>query len=222
MGPRSGRLGAVLAAFALAGLLACSHHVHQPTDTLERFTAALRKGDHAAAYALTSESFRARVGLDEFRRQIERRPGDPTLLAGAESALAAGPTRAEIRFPGDAAMTFVIEGGVWRIEALPAEPWSQATPAAALKTLLMAVKARRFDVVRDLAPESTRTQLREADLAAFWLDHEGAERLALLEKLVAQAASRMIEDGETAHLPYGDGAEARFVRQAGTWRVESL
>ena len=99
----------LLAGLLFASWLGCSHAPPRPADTLRAFVAALRRGDDAAAYRLTTQAFRSRVSQDEWKRRLGSADDRKRLITQAERALAGAPARAEIAFSEDAAMAFVAD-----------------------------------------------------------------------------------------------------------------
>jgi hypothetical protein len=210
---------AVLA--ALSG--ACAARAGGPGETLAAFGAALEGKDYDAAYALTSAAFRARVPASAFRAELEEGGADTQALGQklrAETARRS--TRVELDVDPGRTVSLVEEGGAWRVDGPSFEPWGQRTPRAALSSFVRALEARRFDVVLRLAPVQRRAGLSVEALRAGWDGERKAENAQLLARLRASLGAPIVETGDEARMPYGEGAEVRFVREDGLWKIEDL
>jgi hypothetical protein len=215
--------GGTAGAFGLAlGLLACGHGAAQPSDALVAYAAALERGDHRAAYELLSESYRRRVGYAEFSRRLSAVRADVAAGAGAlrEGAARAG-QRVEVPLPGDERLGLVREAGVWRLQEPPFEVFSQDSPRAALRAFVRAAESARYDVLLQLAPARYRAELTEAKLRAHWEGPAAEQTRALVSSLRLALEGRIVEEGDEAFLLYGNGRQARFLREDGLWRLES-
>src|SRR5579863_1202258 len=95
----------VALALLLAPLMACAWtSAKGPAVTLAALGDALEKKDYAAAYALTSSDFKARVPLATFRTELEE--GGAETLALGQRLRAAGqtsPPRVEVSLAPDEA-----------------------------------------------------------------------------------------------------------------------
>jgi hypothetical protein len=202
---------------------ACAQKAPGPSETLAAFGAAVERKDFPAAYALTSAEYRARVPLAAFRSQLEAGGAD-TQAAGRNlrEEAARGKLRVEVDLdldPGER-LVLVEEGGAWRVDRHALEPWSQATPRAALRSFVRALEQRRYDVVLRLCPNRQRASLSVDTLRAAW---EGAERdgnARLLAQLRAAIRAPIVEAGDEARMPYGERAEVLFVKEDGRWKIE--
>jgi hypothetical protein len=211
-----------LAAFALVVALGCAQPAAGPGSTLSALGAALERKDWSAAYALTSEDFRARVPLAAFRAELEEEGASTQALARRlRAAGEAAPARVTVELAPGEPLGLIDEGGRWRV-ADPAlfEPWSQKTPRAALRSFVRALEGRRYDIVLRLCPMSRRAGLSAEALRAYWEGEHKAENAALLARLREALGAPIVEVGDEARLPYGPGHEARLVREDGAWKVE--
>jgi hypothetical protein len=220
---RAPRAGAATVVFAgLIALAACTRTGAGPDATLSALGAALERKDLAAAYALTSADFRARVPFAAFRAELED--------SGAAAAALAGRLRAEgqrdrprvtIDLGGGEPVRLVAEGGRWLVDEPELfDPWSQRTPRAALRSFVTALEQRRYDVVLRLCPRRRRASLTPEALRAYWEGEHKAENAALLARLREALAAPMVELGDEARMPYGAGSEAHLVREDGVWKIE--
>jgi hypothetical protein len=213
--------GARVATLAACLVAACAHRAAGPADTLAAFGAAIERGDVAAAYALTSAEYRARVPLPAFKLQLEE--GGASTYETARSlrdGRLAGPPRAEVDVASGETLTLVQQDGAWRVDGHPLEPWSQRTPRAALRTFVRAVEARRYDVVLRLVPTRHRSGVTVETLRLFWEGASAAQNAQLVARLRAALEAPIVEVGDEAAMPYGERGEARLVREDGLWKIE--
>jgi hypothetical protein len=213
-GPATALLGLVLAACAARGA--------SPPNAILAYAAAVERRDYAGAYGLMSSAFRQRVPLADFRRQLEQDTAelgaDVRALRGSADRWAG---RVEVALPGDDRVALVREGGSWRLEDRPLDPYGQNTPRAALRAFVRAVEARRYDVLMRLAPVRFRGGLSTAKLRAFWEGDQAGPNRPLLRELRLNLTSPIFEEGDEAFMTYGSNRQVRFVREEGSWCIES-
>jgi hypothetical protein len=215
----------LLVALGVCGLVhaGCAHQVEAPSATLGAFGAAMARGDYRAAYALTSDAYRARTSYDAFAAGLAADPAGAK--AFGQRAVAAAPLvapRVEIPLELGDTVPLVLEHGRWRVDGPAFDPWSQQTPRAALRTLVRAFEGRRYDVVFRLAPRRYRAGLTAEKLRRYWESERRDDLPALLGRLRAALSAPIAESGDEAHLPLGPAHEVRFVREDGLWRVDDL
>jgi hypothetical protein len=216
--------GTRAALLAALGAAACARQAPGPADTLTAFGAAIERKDYTGAYELTSKDFRARVPLAAFRAGLEDGGGETQGL-GKQLRAEAGkrPLRIEVELDLGQPLSVVEEGGAWRIDGAPYEPWSQRTPRAALRSFVRALEQKRYDVVLRLAPSRHRAGLTVDSLRAYWEGSStdaSSENAALLARLRAAIRAPIVETGDEAHMPYAERAEVLFVREDGAWKIE--
>jgi hypothetical protein len=200
----------------------CSHRAAAPAGAINAYAGAVQRKDYAAAYALMTANFRERVSLAEFKKQLERDAAELAADARAlsESADSWG-ERVVVNLPGDERVSLLHEGGGWRLENPPLDPYGQGTPRAALRSFVRAVENRRYDVLVRLAPARFRATITPEKLRAFWEGTPGGPNRTFLRELRLNLGARIAEEGEEAFMTYGSGRQVRFVREEGLWRVES-
>jgi hypothetical protein len=207
---------------ALLAFGGCARPAGGPADTLASFGAALERKDYAAAYALTSADFRARMPLPVFRAELE--DGGPDTLALARRLRAEGERRSlrvTVELPPGESVSLVADGGRWLIdEPTFVEAWGQKTPRAALRSFVRALEQRRYDIVLRLCPARRRAGLTVAMLKDEWEGERKAENADRLARLRAAVGAPIVEVGDEARMPYGTDAEARLVREDGAWKIE--
>jgi hypothetical protein len=199
----------------------CAHPAAAPADTLSRFGAAVERKDYAAAYALTSAAYRARVSPGDFRAQIEGGGAEAQELARRWRD---APSRAPLRIPvdddGGGETALVFEAGAWRVDGRPFDLYGQRTPRAALRAFVLAIERQRYDVVLRLVPNRYRPGVDAEKLRGYWEGERKAENQKLLQQLKASIGAPIVETGDEARMPYGEGAEVRFLREDGLWKIE--
>lgn len=216
--------GAHRLAPALSGVLlalACAAHQGEgPAATVQEFGRALARGDARSAYALTSADFQKRTPYEVFATRLGPNAGD-TAAFGKRLVDQAPriPPRVDVQIAQGDSLSLVLEGGRWRIDGPPPEPWSQRTPRAALRTFVRALGERRYDVVLRLAPRRHQLDLTADKLRQYWEAH-AEETRALLARLQRALAAPIVESGDEAHMPYGPDQEVVLVREDGLWRIE--
>ncbi|HVZ74216.1 MAG TPA: hypothetical protein VHJ20_17675 [Polyangia bacterium] len=205
-------------AAAILFVLGCASRGAGPSATAAAFGAAVERGDAAAAYALTSADYRARVPLATFAAELQ---DGGAAMRDAGRALREGrsPPRAEVDLGHGEALGLVEEGGAWRVDG-PLEPWSQRTPRAALRTFVRALEAKRYDVVLRLVPARARPGVTVESLRLYWEGPSAADNAQLVSRLRAALGSPIVEEGAAARMPYGERDEARLVREDGLWKIE--
>jgi hypothetical protein len=203
-------------------LTACAQRAAAPGGAIEAYAAAVERKDWSAAYGLMSSSYRQHVSLADFRRTMERDAGE---LAADARALRDSADRwsgrAAVTLPGEERVSLAREGGGWRLDAPPLDPYGQASPRAALRAFVRAVENRRYDVLLRLVPARSRTSITVDKLRAFWEGPAAAQNRAFLRELRLNLYARIAEEGEEAFMTYGSGRQVRFVREEGLWRIES-
>jgi hypothetical protein len=219
---RVARALAAAVVVAVASLLGCARSVAGPGATLSALGAALERKDYAAAYALTTADFRARVPLAAFKAELDE-GGPATQALGQRLSAASESRRPRVTVelaPGEP-LGLVEEGGHWLVDDTAFfEPWSQKTPRAALRSFVRALEQRRYDIVLRLCPMRRRAGLSIEALRAFWEGDHKTENAALLQRLREALGAPIAEIGDEARLSYGTGSEARLVREDGVWKIE--
>lgn len=206
----------------LSLLAACAQRAAAPGGAIESYAAAIERKDYGAAYGLMSASYRQQVSLADFRKAMERDAGE---LAADAKALRESADRwsghATVALPGDERVSLTREGGGWRLDAPPLDPYGQGSPRAALRSFVRAVESKRYDVLLRLAPARFRASITADKLRAFWEGAASAQNRTFLRELRLNLYARIAEEGEEAFMTYGSGRQVRFVREEGLWRIES-
>lgn len=108
----------------------------------------------------------------------------------------------------------------WRFSEDPTDVYAQRTPRQALRALVRATRAERWDVLLKLAPRRYRLGLSEADLRVAWTEGEqGSALRAARDRLAAHLADPIAADADEAALDLGQGHVARLEREGDRWVV---
>jgi len=192
-----------------------------PESTVSAFSRALRDGRVDDAYSMMSESYRRRVGIDEFRRLFRDYPAEVQQTARALTERRGSPEEeATVEYGEGETMRLVRESGEWRVATDVVDFYDQSTPRAALRSFVRSMERRRYDVVLALIPEADREGMTEDRMRETW-EGEGREEVErLLANLRAALDNPIEEVGDRATMTYGDRFRVRFVREDGVWRIE--
>jgi hypothetical protein len=108
----------------------------------------------------------------------------------------------------------------WRFAEDPLDLYAQETPRQALRTLVMASRQARWDVLVRLAPQRYRVGLAPEDLERAWTEGESARELQAARDLLADHLwDPIVADAHDASLALGDGRVARLEREGARWVV---
>ncbi|MCA9704837.1 MAG: hypothetical protein KDK70_03175 [Myxococcales bacterium] len=210
-------------AVALASLLplalglACgprqSRALHDASRSLGR---AVAREDAQQVREHVVPGARAQVDVDAMTRSTDTRRSwakaldDPEQIR-PEATVFLGPEQ-------PVAVVWTDEG--WRFAEDPTDVYAHTTPRQALRALVRATRAGRWDVVLDLAPRRYRLGLSEEDLRVAWTEGEQSEALrAGRDRLAAHLSDPILADADEASLDMGQGHVARLEREGERWVV---
>ncbi len=211
----------------LVGALGCasSRAGENPDRVLSAYSAALREGRAADAYALLSDDAKKSIPFDSFQRILRENPDEVRALAAALDRRA-GPPRvtATVTAPDGQSVLMVYEAGAWRVDGSAIDLYSQSSPQAAVLAFVRAFENRRYDVLLRFVPDAEREGLDEQHLRKAW--EEGEQRVELERLTQAMRAAlptaRFEILGERATMAYGAGGTVELVREHGLWKLEDL
>jgi hypothetical protein len=206
----------LLAAVLAAG---CGAGTRAPSATLDSYAAALERKDWSAAYDMMSESYRAKVGRDEFARMMGESRAEVKETTHRLRGNGRVQMNAELHFGLSDTVRLVQEDGHWRIASNPVLFYSFATPRDALRSFLRAYRLERWDVMLRFIPDSYREKMTVDTLRKQFADDEVASMMNMLE---ANLDAEIDDKGNQARMPYGDRFEVQFVREDGLWKIEDL
>jgi hypothetical protein len=108
----------------------------------------------------------------------------------------------------------------WRFAEDPTDVYAHSTPRQALRALVRATRAARWDVLLQLATRRYRLGLSEDDLRVAWTDGEqGSALRAARDRLANHLADPIVADADEASLDMGQGHVARLEREGDRWVV---
>lgn len=194
-----------------------------PEEALASFASALRNGDAAGAYALTSEAYRRRVTRDRFEAWMR---SDREEIERVADALAspAGPAEEEaiVEVGEHERIRLVRDAAGWRVASDVVDYYSQATPRQALRSFVRAIEHRRWDVVLRLVPAADREAMSSDSMRERW-EGEGREEIERLGAGIRSALDQgaaIEENGDHAVMSWGERFRAQLLREDGLWRIE--
>ena len=162
---------ALVLAFAMLG---CGHREARRLNRASRdLGKAVKRGNRGDVAASVVPGRRPTLDVDAVMAGTAKRSWSKGLAKPQEVR----PTA--ILFVGPEAPMHVVwtdEG--WRFAEDPTNIYSQATPRAALRALVVASRFQRWDVLISLAPKRYRMGLSEDDLKKAWTEGEHAQVLA--------------------------------------------
>ncbi len=108
----------------------------------------------------------------------------------------------------------------WRFAEDPTDVYNRDTPRHALRALVWATRAQRWDVVLELAPKRYRMGLSEDDLRIAWTEGEYADVLTHAREAVAShLADAIVADAHEARLVVGPGHMVHLEREGDQWVI---
>ncbi len=111
----------------------------------------------------------------------------------------------------------------WRFTQNPAQLFGRDTPRQALRSLLLAVEAKRWDLVLDLAPRDLRIAMTQADIEASFSEGESAKDLTLrMQEIRDHLRDPIIGDSKQAILPLAPGNAVHFEREREGWVIRDF
>jgi hypothetical protein len=202
---------------ALVAQVACGRReLRELSRASDAAGTAVRHGDARALSEQVVVGARNRVDyaaiLADKQRRAEwsRRLGKPDAVRPSATLFVAP----------DQPLATVWTGHAWVFAEDPTLVYDQSTPRAALRSLVRASQAQRWDVLLGLAPERYRLGLSEDDLRRAWSEGEYATALqAARERLLRRIGDPIVSDAHEAVLDLGDGEAAHLEREGPRWVV---
>jgi len=120
------------------------------------------------------------------------------------------------QFPVDVVQT---EQG-WRFAEDPTDVYNRDTPRHALRALVWATRAQRWDVVLELAPKRYRMGLSQDDLRIAWSEGEYADVLtSARDALASHLSDAIVADAHEATLIIDRGHQVHLEREGDQWVI---
>ena len=192
-----------------------------PQQSLNSYYSALKAGNAAKLRVLSDSEFQQVHDVESLKKYLQDHAEDmKSLVELLEEAPVATSVRSTIELKSGHVVHLVLQSGKWKIRAggIPVDRYD--SPRASLSTFFRAYRDGRLSVLRDLIPKSH---------ASRYLDDEQLEKhLDLIRNRVEAAENRLpskltvVEDGDNAQIPYGDGFLVRFIREGNIWKISDL
>lgn len=222
MGSMRRLVGFVLAAITLIeGCGGSSAPPKEPAELLRNYAFALRSGDAKAAWNMLGDAAKRETSFMAFSQWLKTNPADARRLADELEQIGGPVVTATIPLGENDRVEFVEQAGTYKIIVSSLDEYPQLTPNQALKSFVLAVKRRRYDILLRLSPERERKELTEQRLKVAF---EGAERdriMALASHIeLALPNSKPEVLGTRGTLNLGAGQQVTLVLEAGAWTIE--
>jgi hypothetical protein len=202
----------------------CAHGPETPVtpeETVAAFARALNQNKFEEAYALMSEDYRARVGFDQFKRQLSENPQELLEIGHALShARAPAQEQAVIGYDDDEQLQLRRVGDRWFISSNVVDFYDQKTPRAALRSFVRAMERKRYDVVMRLIPETDKEGITADRMEQAWSGEEREQVERMLSTLREHLDAPIEVVGTRATMPYGEHMRVQFVREGSLWKIE--
>ena len=194
-----------------------------PSETLDRYSKALKKRDFGAAYDLMSSSFRGKVSREDYIRMMRDNPREVDETADRlRSKKGSLEVTAEFEYGLGDRMLLVEEDGDWRIAANPLGFYDQSTPRNALRGFLRAYRLERWDVMLRFVPNMYREKMDVEKMKAQFTGPSREQMENLINTLEANIDEPIVERGNDARMSYGERYTVTFVREDGAWKLKDL
>jgi len=192
---------------------------HDASRTLERSSARLARsvgrGDAAAVTATAAPGMRANLDADALVSEGAR----PAWKSALKDPRSVEPTAVVFLAP-DFPVDVVQTAHGWRFAEDPTDVYNRDTPRHALRALVWASRAERWDVVLELAPKRYRMGLSQDDLRIAWTEGEYADVLTRARDAVAShLADAIVADAHEATLTVAPGHLVHLEREGDQWVI---
>ncbi len=208
------RFFAVLVALSAAG---CAHDMSRELAQASRSLGrSVGRADGAAVVATAAPGMRAQLdGATLLESEGERDAWSDAL----SKPTAVEPTAVVFLRP-DFPVAVVQTADGWRFAEDPTDVYAQDTPRHALRALVWASRAQRWDVVLRLAPMRYRMGLSEDDLQIAWTEGEYAQVLTRARDAVADhLGDPIVSDVDEAVLEVAPDHRVRLERERDQWVI---
>jgi type IV pilus biogenesis protein CpaD/CtpE len=213
-----------LAIVAVAALLSCCASLSEPPPStadkvLRDYARALSDGEGAAAYALMSPDYRARVSFETWQKNLADNPQEASdasrrlgRVRGLEDVHA---LQRDARDP----LKLVQHDRRWYIASEPIELYDQSTPRAALRSFVAAFQRKRYDVILRLMPEADKESVTSESLTQRFGHAARNDVARMLSQLAPNLDAEIEVHGDHATMPYAEHRHVQFVLESGRWRI---
>lgn len=225
-----------------------------PLATALRYLDAAAAGDVETCYSLLSESAQAQCDRTCLARILGRQRAEfraardelRTYVTTGNSPTTQADYRANVRFrdgselqliqPATGTSTSTSPTGrpsstspAYQIDGNPLSFYPQSTPEQALRSFLLAVERKRWDVLINFLPRSLAAPAPGVTYSADQIrdrfegpaQRDIARQLSALRQHLGEPV-QITPSGNEARLPVGDHREARLLLEEGSWRISQL
>lgn len=204
----------VIAAVLLAG---CGHDAARELDRASRSLGrSVGRGDTNAVVGTAAPGMRAQLD----GAALMENEGDRDAWSDALAKPTGVEPTAIVFLRPDVPVTVVQTADGWRFAEDPSDLYAQDTPRHALRALVWASRAQRWDVVLRLAPMRYRMGLSEDDLQIAWTEGEYAQVLTRARDAVAEhLGDPIVADVDEAVLEVAPDHRVRLERERDQWVI---
>lgn len=213
--------------FAAIGLVGCARRL-APVKAAEDYAAALDQGDGPRAHSHLTPEAQTRITPEAYQKRLSEEPKlASTYAADVRATLREDPASLSLESRCAGGLTLRYEAGEWKVDPETLDIYSQASPEEALRTLIRAYRAKRFDVLSRLlvsssGPLEIRPLTRE-ELEKAHQDDDAeivARRLDALNLALERPELEVL--GPRARMSYGVGRSIELVLDKGQWKIEDF
>ena len=206
----------LVAAALLCLTLGCGHDASRELRrSSTRLGRSVGRGDASAVSATAAPGMRAHLDTSAV---VSDSAGGPW-KAALKKPRAVEPSAVVFLAPDYPVDVVETEHG-WRFAEDPTDVYNRDTPRHALRALVWATRAQRWDVVLELAPKRYRMGLSEDDLRIAWTEGEYADVLSTARDAVAShLADAIVADAHEATLVVGPGHLVHLEREGDQWVI---
>ncbi len=196
--------------------LGCGHDASRDLQrSSNRLGRSVGRGDAAAVSATAAPGMRARLDTDALVAEGARGPWKAAL----KKPRAVEPSAVVFLAPDYPVAVVETELG-WRFAEDPTDVYARDTPRHALRALVWATRAQRWDVVLNLAPKRYRMGLSEDDLRIAWTEGEYADVLTAARDAVAShLGDAIVADAHEATLMVSASHLVHLEREGDQWVI---
>lgn len=216
------RSGAVLLGLAL--LLGCRSQADVPPTpeaTVRAFARALNRSRYDEAYALMSEAYRKRVSLEQFKKRLSENPAETLDLSNALGRVKPpAQQQAVIAYDDDRELQLTRDGERWYLATNIADFYDQSSPRAALRSFVLAMQRKRYDVVLRLIPSADKEGITAERMEEAWSGEERESVERMLNNLREHLDEPIEVIGNHATMPYGEQLRVQFLKEGDDWKIE--
>lgn len=240
-----------VAALGLWGLVGCAKNSDRdPLATALRYLSAAAAGDVETCYSLLAETTQSQCDRACLARILSRQRAEfraardelRAYMASGRSPTTQARYSALVRFRDGSELPLVQPEApssptgrrsatslAYQIGGNPLSFYPQATPDQALRSFLLAVERKRWDVLVSFLPRALAAPAAGVPYSADQIRarFEGPAQSDIARQLTALRQHlgeplKLTAQGNEARLPVGENREARLLLEEGSWRISQL